>query len=66
MKYILKNFTQAELRDIRHLIIVQDVNYQKLINYADYSVDPQIKQTFNKAAQDALNAKSKLVSFLNS
>ena len=62
----MKNFTQAELRDIRHLIIVQDVNYQKLINYADYSVDPQIKQTFNKAAQDALNAKSKLVSFLNS
>ncbi len=62
----MKNFTQSELRDIRHLINIQEVNYQKLINYADYSVDPQIKQTFNKAAQDALNAKSKLVSFLNS
>jgi hypothetical protein len=66
MKYKVKNFTQSELRDIRHLINIQEVNYQKLINYADYSVDPQIKQTFNKAAQDALNAKSKLVSFLNS
>ena len=62
----MKNFTQTELKDIRHLINIQNVNYHKLINYADYSVDPQIKQTFNKAAQDALNAKSKLVSFLNS
>ena len=44
---------------------MEETAYRKLTNYADYAVDPQIKQVFNKAAQDALNTKTKLVSFLN-
>ncbi|MBP3596136.1 MAG: hypothetical protein J6J60_01875 [Clostridia bacterium] len=61
----MPNLNQVELQNLRHLINAQDISYQKLTNYADYAVDPQIKQVFNKAAQDALNTKQKLVWFLN-
>ena len=61
----MANLTQIELRNLRHLICMEDTAFKKLSNYADYAVDPQIKQVFNKAAQDALNGKTKLVSFLN-
>ena len=33
--------------------------------YSAQAVDPQIKQIFTKSAQDALNTKQKLMSFLN-
>lgn len=56
---------QAELQNLRHLIGSQDITYEKLTNYADNSVDPQIKQILNKAAQDTLNTKQKLISFFN-
>lgn len=61
----MPNLNQVELQNLKHLINTQDISYQKLTNYADYAVDPQIKQIFNKAAQDALNTKEKLVWFLN-
>ncbi len=61
----MPNLTEIELQHLKHLIEYQEINYQKLINYSDYAVDPQIKQTFNKAAQDSLNTKEKLISFLN-
>ena len=54
-----------EVEYLKKIINYQDINYQKLLNYSDYSVDPQIKQTFKKAAQDALNAKEKLLNFLS-
>ena len=60
----MPDLNQVELQNLRHLISSQDISYQKLTNYADYAVDPQIKQVFNKAAQDALNTKQKLVWFL--
>ena len=60
----MQNLTVLELQHLKYLINLQDINYQKLMNYSDYAVDPQIKQTFNKAAQDALNAKQKLLEFL--
>lgn len=56
---------QAELQNLRHLIGSQETNYEKLTNYADNAVDPQIKQVLNKAAQDTLNTKQKLLSFFN-
>ena len=37
----------------------------KTNTYASQAVDPQIKQIFTKSAQDSLNAKQKLMSFLN-
>ena len=61
----MTNINKIELQNIKHLIERQDINYQKLLNYSDYAVDPQIKQIFNKAAQDSLTSKQKLISFLN-
>ena len=60
----MKNLTILELQNLKTLINIQNINYQKLMNYSDYAVDPQIKQTFNKAAQDSLNIKQKLMEFL--
>ncbi len=61
----MANLTQIELQNLRHLIGSQDTSYQKLNTYATQCVDPQIKQIFTKAAQDALNTKQKLLTFLN-
>ena len=61
----MANLSQVELQNLRHLIGLQDTNFQKLTNYANTCADPQIKQLFTKSAQDALNTKQKLMSFLN-
>lgn len=60
----MANLSQIELQNLRHLIGMQDTSYQKLTNYANTCVDPQIKQIFTKSAQDSLNTKQKLMSFL--
>jgi len=60
----MPNLTQVELQNLRHLIGTHETSYQKLNNYASQAVDPQIKQMFTKAAQDSLNTKQKLMSFL--
>ena len=61
----MANLTQVELQNLRHLIGAQDTSYQKLTTYASQCVDPQIKQIFTKAAQESLNTKQKLLTFLN-
>ena len=61
----MADLNQVELQNLRHLIASSDVTYQKLNTYASQAVDPQIKQVFTKSAQDALNTKQKLMSFLN-
>lgn len=61
----MANLSQVELQNLRHLIGAHDTSYQKLNNYAAQCVDPQIKQMFTKAAQDSLNTKQKLLTFLN-
>lgn len=61
----MENLTQVELQNLRHLIGTHDISYQKYMNYASQSIDPQIKQIFSKAAQDSLNTKQKLLTFLN-
>ncbi len=67
MKGMIKmaELTQAELQHLRHLIGGHETVYQKLNTYSSQAVDPQIKQIFTKAAQDSLNTKQKLMSFLN-
>ena len=60
----MANLTQIELQNLRHLIGIQNISYQKLNNYASQCVDSQIKQIFLKSAQDSLNVKQKLISFL--
>ena len=61
----MPNLNQSELQNLRHLIGAQETCYEKLNTYASQAVDPQIKQMFAKSAQDALNTKQKLLSFLN-
>lgn len=61
----MPNLNKAELENLRRLIIVEETSYNKLIYYAEYAVDPQIKQIFNKAAQDKLINKQNLISFLS-
>lgn len=61
----MPNLNKAELENLRRLIIEEETSYNKLINYAEYAVDPQIKQIFNKAAQDKLENKQNLITFLN-
>ena len=61
----MAEINQVELQNLRHLIGAHDTSYQKLNTYASQAVDPQIKQMFTKSAQDALNTKQKLMSFLN-
>lgn len=62
---VLPNLNQEELQNLRHIIGAQETSYEKLNTYASQAVDPQIKQMFTKSAQDALNTKTKLMSFLN-
>ena len=61
----MANLTQVELQNLRHLIGAHETSYQKLNTYATQAQDAQIKQMFTKSAQDALNTKQKLMSFLN-
>lgn len=61
----MANLNQLELQHLRHLIGAHETAYQKLNNYSGQAVDPQIKQLFTKAAQDCLNTKQKLMTFLN-
>ena len=64
-KMKMANLTQIELQNLRHLIGAQETSYEKFNTYAAQCVDPQIKQLFTKSAQDSLNTKQKLMSFLN-
>ena len=54
-----------ELQNIQKLIIRQDTIYQKLINYSSNCVDPQIKQMLIQEAQNTLNYRQEIISFLN-
>lgn len=61
----MADLNQVELQNLRHLIGAHETIYQKLNTYSGQVVDPQIKQIFTKSAQDALNTKQKLMTFLN-
>lgn len=61
----MADLNQLELQHLRHLIGAHETVYQKLNTYSSQAVDPQIKQLFAKSAQDALNTKQKLMTFLN-
>ena len=58
------NLNKEELENLRKIIIEVETEYNKFINYAENAVDPQIKQIFNKAAQDKLENKQELITFL--
>ncbi|MDF9407003.1 hypothetical protein L7E55_01275 [Pelotomaculum isophthalicicum JI] len=56
---------QLELQNLRHLIGSHETAYQKLQAFSQQASDPQVKQMFEKSAQDARNTKQKLLSFLS-
>lgn len=60
----MPKLNEVELQNVRHLIGAHDTSYQKLTSYAENCTDPQIKQMFQKSAQDALDTKQKLIGFL--
>ena len=60
----MPKLNEVELQNVRHLIGAHDTSYQKLNSYAENCTDPQIKQMFQKSAQDALDTKQKLMGFL--
>ena len=61
----MAQLNQMELQHLRELIGSHDTAYQKLSTYAQQATDPQIKQMFQKSAQDAQNTKQKLLSMLS-
>lgn len=60
-----QQLNQLELQNLRHLIGAHETSCQKLRTYAQQTTDSQVKQLFEKSAQDAMNTKQKLMSFLN-
>lgn len=61
----MTQLNQMELQNLRHLIYSHETAYQKLSTYAQQSNDTQIKQIFDKSAQEAKSTKQKLVTFLS-
>ena len=61
----MPNLNQVELQNLRHLIGSAETSYQKFNSYSSGCNDAQLKQLFTKSAQDTLNTKQKLMSFLN-
>ena len=61
----MANLNQIELQHLRHLIAAHETAYQQLNAYSGQVQDVQLKQMFTKSAQDALNTKQRLMSFLN-
>lgn len=60
----MTQLNQMELQNLRHLIGAHETSYKKLSTYAQQCTDPQIKQLFQKSAQEAQNTKQRLMSFL--
>ncbi|OPX87540.1 MAG: hypothetical protein A4E52_01364 [Pelotomaculum sp. PtaB.Bin013] len=61
----MAQLNQLELQNLRHLIGSHETAYQKLQAFSQQASDPQVKQMFEKSAQDARNTKQKLLSFLS-
>ncbi len=60
----MSQLNEQELQNLRHLIYSHETSSNKLEQYAQQATDPQIRQMFQKSAQEARNTKQKLMSFL--
>ena len=60
----MSQLNQLELQNLRHLIGSHETAAKKLDAYAGQAVDPQVKQMFQKSAQDARNTKQQLITLL--
>lgn len=61
----MSQLNQQELQALRHLIGAHDTDFQKLQTYSSQATDQQVKQFFQKSAQDAQKTKQQLISFLS-
>ncbi len=61
----MSQLNQIELQNLRHLIGAHDTACEKMKTYAQQCNDPQVKQYFEKSAQDAQQTKQQLMSFLS-
>ena len=61
----MSDLTKLELQNIRKIILENENKYQKVNSYLSQVKDVQIQQLFNNIAQDSLNVKQQLVSYLN-
>ncbi len=61
----MPDLTELELEHIRQIIFLNETKYQKINTYLSQIQDLQIQQIFNNIAQNALNTKQILTSFLN-
>lgn len=61
----MSNLTEIELEYIRKIIFLNENKYQKINTYLSQTQDLQVQQIFNNIAQEALNTKQLLTSFLN-
>ncbi len=60
----MTQLNEMELQNLRHLIGSHETAFQKLNQYAQQCMDPQVKQMFQQSADEAKNTKQKLMSFL--
>ena len=60
----MTGLNELELQNLRHLIGGHETAAKKLEQYAQSCTDSQVKQYFQRSAQDATNTKQKLMSFL--
>lgn len=60
----MSQLNHIELQNLRHLIGAHENAYQKMQAYAQQAQDQQIKNYFEKSAQDAQKTKQQLMSFL--
>ncbi|MFT3950825.1 MAG: hypothetical protein QM689_02505 [Oscillospiraceae bacterium] len=61
----MTQLNQLELQSLRHIIGAHETAFEKLNQYAQDAVDPQVKAFFTRSAQDAQQTKRQLLSFLN-
>lgn len=61
----MSQLNQVELQHLRHIIGAHDTACEKMKTYAQQSTDPQVKQYFEKSAQEAQQTKQQLMSFLS-
>lgn len=61
----MPDLTEIELEYIRQIIFLNENKYQKINIYLSQIQDIHVQQMFNNIAQEALNTKQLLTSFLN-
>jgi type III secretory pathway component EscR len=60
----MSSLNQIELQNLRHIIGSHDTIREKFQAYAQQAMDQQVRDYFEKSAQDAMKTKQQLMTFL--